>query len=282
MALDYFVDEAGDTTLFGRFGKELVGTDAVSRFFMVARLEVGDASALEEDLSALRAELVADPLLKGVPSMQAVAGKTALFFHAKDDVPEVRHAVFKLLLRHELRLSAVVKEKKHLLSEVRSRMAADPTYRYRADGYEVYDDLIARLFGWFGEFGVQRQITFAVRGNKQRTAALKAVLDNIDESFKEDFGFEPHGHTTVRSGYPHASAGLQACDYLLWALQRFYERDEERYLQAMWPKFVRILDLDAPAPKTKGKPVHGGVEFNEKHPLTLASRAGVWKKDREI
>ena len=44
--------------------------------------------------------------------------------------------------------------------------------------------------------------------------------------------------------YPHASAGLQACEYLLWALQRFDERDEEGYLQAMWLKLVRILDLD--------------------------------------
>lgn len=86
----------------------------------------------------------------------------------------------------------------------------------------------------------------------------------------------------MHSSYPSASAGLQACDYLLWALQRFYERQEERYLHAMWPKFVRVLDLDAPAPKTKGKPVHGGVEFNEKHPLTLESRAGVWNMDREI
>ena len=50
------------------------------------------------------------------------------------------------------------------------------------------------------------------------------VLDNIDDGFKGDFGFAPHGHTTVHSSYPSASAGLQACDYLLWALQRFYER----------------------------------------------------------
>ncbi len=67
-------------------------------------------------------------------------------------------------------------------------------------------------------------------------------------------------------------------------LQRFYGRNEERYLHALWPKFVRVLDLDAPAPKTKGKQgaQSGGVEFNEKHPLTLKSRAGAWNKDREI
>lgn len=278
----YFVDEAGDTTLFGRFGKVLADTDAVSRFFMVARLEVDDIGALQADMDALRTEFLADPLLKSVPSMQVAAGKTALFFHAKDDVAEVRHGVFKLLLRHELRFSAVVKEKKHLLAEVQQRQAIDPKHRYKADGHDIYDDLIARLFGRFGEFGAQRHITFAVRGSKPRTAILKTVLDNIDEGFKGDFGFAPHGHTVVHSSYPSASAALQACDYLLWALQRFYERNEERYLHAMWPKFVRVLDLDAPAPKTKGKPMQGGVEFNEKHPLTLESRAGVWNKDREI
>ena len=119
----YFVDEAGDTTLFGRHGKVLVGTDAASRFFIVGRLEVDDAPALEADIAALRAELLADPLLQAVPPMKAGAGKTALFFHAKDDVPEVRHAVFKLLLRPELRLSAVVKEKHHLLADVRGHEA---------------------------------------------------------------------------------------------------------------------------------------------------------------
>lgn len=280
--IHYFVDEAGDTTLFGRYGKVLVGTEAVSRFFIVGRLEVDDLAALEADVAVLRAQLVADPFLRAVSSMKPDAGKTALFFHAKDDVPEVRHAVFKLLLQHELRFSAVVKEKHHLLADVRGHEAANPKYRYKADGHEIYDDLIARLFGRFGEFGVERTVTFAVRGSKPRTSALKMVMDTIDKGFEGDFGFAPHGHTAVHSSYPAKSAGLQACDYLLWALQRFYERNEERFLHAMWPKFVRVLDLDAPAPKTKGKPVYGGVEFNEKHPLTLESRAGVWNKDREI
>lgn len=273
-AIHYFVDEAGDTTLFGRHGKVMVGTEMVSRFFMVARLEVPDVEALAADIAALRAQLLSDPLLNSVPSMQVAAGKTALFFHAKDDVPEVRHAVFKLLMQHELRISVVVKDKQALLAEVRQREAANPKYRYRADGHNIYDDLIGRLFNRFGTFGVTRHVTFAVRGNKARTEALKNVLDQIDARFANDFGFMPHGHTTIHSSYPSLTAGLQACDYLLWALQRFYERHEERYLHAMWPKFARVFDLDAPVPKTKGKPIHAGVEFNEKHPLSLKSRAG--------
>jgi len=275
----YFVDEAGDTTLFGRYGKVLAGTEGASHFFIVGRLEVLDLPALGADLDALRAELLADPLLNTVPSMQAVAGKTALFFHAKDDVPEVRHAVFRLLLRHELRFSAVVKDKQVLLQEVLERNAEGSGQRYKANGHELYDSLCAQLFGRLGEFGMQREVTFAVRGNKPRTAALKAVLDEIDSGFHADFGFAPHGATTVHSAFPSASAGLQACDYLLWALQRFYERGEDRYLAAMRPHFTRVLDLDVPqaGPEKRGAGT-GIVEFNEKHPLTLLSRAGVGKK----
>ena len=98
----HFVDEAGEATSFGRYGKRLAGTDAVSRFSIVGRLEVADRAALEADLSALRAELLADPRLNTALSMLPAAGKTAVFFHARDDVPEVRHAVFRPLLRHEL------------------------------------------------------------------------------------------------------------------------------------------------------------------------------------
>lgn len=281
-SVNYFVDEAGDTTLFGRHGKVMVGTEMVSRFFMVARLEVPDVEALAADIASLRAELLSDPLLNSVPSMQVAAGKTALFFHAKDDVPEVRHAVFKLLMQHDLRISVVVKDKQALLAEVRQREAVNPAYCYKADGHEIYDDLIGQLFKHFGRFGAARYVTFAVRGNKPRTESLKTVLDQVDAGFADDFGFAPHGHTTVHSSYPSLTAGLQACDYLLWALQRFYERNEERYLHAMWPKFARVFDLDMPAPKTRGKPVQLGVEFNEKHPLSLKSRAGIGNKDREI
>ena len=273
-----FVDEAGDTTLFGRHGKVLVGTDQTSRFFMVGRLEAADMAALDADLAVLRAELLADPLINTVPSMQPGAGKTALFFHAKDDIPEVRRAVFGLLRQHDLRFSAVVKDKQVLLAEVQARNAGEPTYRYNANGHEVYDGLIAHLFGRFGAFGAEREVLFAVRGNKERTSALRTVLQTIDDGFEADFGFAPHGQTTVQSGFPNASAGLQACDYLLWALQRFYERGEERYLRAMWPQFARVVDLDVPIAKPRKRgPTHEAVEFHEKHPLTLASRAGVGK-----
>lgn len=280
--LHYFVDEAGDTTLFSRHGKEGLGADGVSRFFIVGRLEVDDAPALEADLDGLRAELLADPLLNSVPSMQPERQKTALFFHAKDDVPEVRLQVFRVLRQHGVRFSAVVKDKAVLLESVRARQAGDSGYRYRADGHELYDSMMRSLFGRVGRFGHHRHITFAVRGNKPRTHLLTNVLTEVEQEFERQFGLAPHTGTTVHSGFPWDHAGLQACDYFLWALQRFYERGEDRFLAAMWPQFVEVIDLDLPAPKQRGKPRGNTVIFNEEHPLTVESRAGVGIGYREI
>ncbi len=280
--LHLFVDEAGDTTLFGRHGKVLIGEEGASRFFIVGRLEVDHTRKLTEDLDRLRAELLADPLLQSVPSMDPKRGKTARFFHAKDDLPEVRLQVFRLLRQHGVRFSAVVKDKAELLTHVRACQASKKGYRYKSDGHELYDEMMRSLFSHVGRYGLARHVTFAVRGSKPRTHILAAALAEVEDAFERDFGMVRHTATTLESTFPWKSAGLQACDYFLWALQRFYERGEERFLTAMWPQFIEVIDLDLHAPKVRGKPRRAGVTFNEKHPLNLESRAGVGNGDREI
>ena len=86
----YFVDEGGDSTLFSRTGKVLVGTEGCSRFFILGLLEVLDPAALKIRFDTLRAQLMGDSYFKGVPSILPNARKTALAFHAKDGLSEVR------------------------------------------------------------------------------------------------------------------------------------------------------------------------------------------------
>jgi len=92
-AIHYFVDESGDPTLFDSRGRTLVGRPGCSRFFILGLLEVKDSTGLSKRLSELRAMLLSDPYFKGVPSMQRETNKTAVAFHAKDDLPEVRRKV---------------------------------------------------------------------------------------------------------------------------------------------------------------------------------------------
>ncbi|MCX6036580.1 MAG: hypothetical protein NTW99_01550, partial [Chloroflexi bacterium] len=60
-------------------------------------------------------------------------------------------------------------------------------------------------------------------------------------------------------------ASLQAADYFLWALQRFYERREDRFLDFIWPAVRLVHDLDDTRQNAYG------VYYTQKKPLTLAA-----------
>ena len=98
---------------------------------MLGLLHLPDPEALGAELVALRAQLLADPYFRHVPSMQAQARKTALAFHAKDDVAEVRREVFRVLLRHDMKFFAVVRDMRAVLAYVQERNRRDDAYRYR-------------------------------------------------------------------------------------------------------------------------------------------------------
>ena len=51
---DFFVDEAGDLTLFDRKGRVLLGTDGVSNHFMVGVAHILDVEMAHDRLESLR------------------------------------------------------------------------------------------------------------------------------------------------------------------------------------------------------------------------------------
>jgi len=68
----------------------------------------------------------------------------------------------------------------------------------------------------------------------------------------------------VIPAYPHESPGLQVADYCLWALQRLFEKEEDRYVQMLWPKVALIHDVDDTCQNRYG------CYYNKRKPLTLA------------
>jgi hypothetical protein len=214
----YFVDEAGDPTLFSAKGAIRIGIEGCSEYFILGLLDVANPHELVQDLSALRARLLADPYFSGVPSMQTSARKTALGFHAKDDVAEARREVFNCLLRHELRFHAVVREKRKVLAYVRQRNERESSYRYNPN--ELYDLTVSRLFRDKLHKADGYSIAFAKRGTSDRTAALMAALRLAQRRFYQKYGIESRAEIGIRAQASTDSAGLQAADYFLWALQR--------------------------------------------------------------
>jgi len=259
----YCVDEAGDGVLFDSHGRVLVGTEGCSRFFVLGLLDVGDEAALNGDLASLRARLLADPYFKKVPSLRPEQKKTALIFHAKDDIPEVRREVFELLLRHNLRFFAVVRNKLRVLEYVRQRNDRDKAYHYHPN--ELYDALVRRLFKNMLHKDDEYHICFARRGGSDRTEALRVALEAAQHHFSRQWGVGHSSAISIENSTLRDYPALQAVDYCLWALQRLYERREERYVEFLWPLFHLVHDVD------DTRQARYGVYYTQKKPLTLAA-----------
>jgi hypothetical protein len=257
----YFVDEAGDSTLFDRRGKVIVGTPGCSRFFMLGLLEVSDPELMKAALEGLRSKLLSDVYFKDVPPMQREARKTAVAFHAKDDLPEIRREVFALLKDSpSLRFFAVVTDKMRVLEYVRQRNIRNSSYHYHPN--EVYDYLVRRLFRDRLHKADICNIYFAKRGKADRTESLVKAVEGARERFYEKWGIVSNVAVRIFVGKPEQYAGLQAVDYFLWALQRLYERGEDRYLVYLWDAVKLIHDIDDTRRHKYGE------YYNKNNPLT--------------
>jgi hypothetical protein len=258
----YFVDEAGDSVLFDRRGQVNVGRPGCSKFFILGLADVEEPDALTRELEALRAELLVDPYFAGVPSFQPESKKTAIAFHAKDDVAEVRREVFRMLLAQRVRFCAVVKDKLATVEYVWSHNDVDPGYRYQEN--ELYDLLVRRLFKQKLHKADAYEVSFARRGASSRSAALRRALEVAQERARSQWGVEKKPAVSVRAGTLAGCGGLQAIDYFLWALQRLYERGEDRYIRLLWPLCDVVHDVDDARTRY-------GTYYTRKRPLSAAA-----------
>ncbi|MBU0510184.1 MAG: DUF3800 domain-containing protein, partial [Chloroflexi bacterium] len=261
---NYFVDEAGDGTLFSRRGRVIIGKPGCSRFFILGLLDIPNPERLSQDFENLRAKLLTDPYFDGVPSMQPEVKKTAHLFHAKNDLPEIRREVFTLLRSfNDLRCFAIVADKRRVLQYVQQRNQRSPSYRYNSN--ELYDYLTRRLFKDRLHKDSGYNIYFAKRGQSDRTAALYTALEMARKNFEKTWGISSDAPINTTISTPLRNSGLQAIDYFLWALQRLYERGEDRYVKYLWPAFRLVHDID------DNRVDRYGVYYTQKKPLTSAT-----------
>jgi len=265
----YFIDETGDGTLFNSHGRVIVGQEGCSRFFGLGLLTVGDPASMSQELEQLRSRLLADPYFQGVPSFDPSRRKTAIAFHAKDDLPEVRREVFSLLRnRDDLEFFAVIRDKFQVVNYAQDRNKYDPNYRYHPN--ELYDYMVRRLTKNLLHKHDEYHLCFAQRGNKDRSQALLEALQTARGRFEKQWNIQSKSLINVASRSPEKQAGLQAVDYYLWALQRLFVRGEERYWNYVWPTCKLVIDIDDKREKDYG------AYYSQKKPLNKAALDGLY------
>ena len=256
----YFVDEAGDTTLFNKKWEIIVGNPGVSKFFMLGVALVSDPQDAKVKLEKLRNSLLQDPYFKGVPSMSPAAKKTALFFHACDDLQEVRREVLKILMTLDIRVQVIIRRKIVLANSAKS---AYENFGNKQTPNAIYDDMVKRLFKNLLHKADINNIVFARRGKSDRLEALTSAIEHAKRNFEKTYQISNNSHVTLRPAHPHEFIGLQIIDYYLWALQRMYERHEDRFFQLLAPQYRLIMDID----NKENNPY--GEWYSDSNPLIL-------------
>ncbi len=225
----YFVDESGDPTFYDAHGNLIVGQEGCSPILILGFVETSNPRALRPALAELHVQLAADEYLKGIDSM----AKTNVAFHAKDDAPEVRQAVFKLL--HELDFKAQFIVARKIERVFRTS--------FHAREGEFYDYLVSRLFQNALHRYSHNHIYFSRRGTRVRQAPLEQAIYQGIARFEGKWNKKVSTEITIAPQTAVGEPCLQIVDYMNWAVQRAFVRGEMRYYRFVEEKVSLLVDL---------------------------------------
>ncbi|MCK6691268.1 MAG: hypothetical protein L6Q97_04110 [Thermoanaerobaculia bacterium] len=90
-----FLDEAGDTTFYSKEKVPIVGENGVSLCFILGMVKFKEPlEPIRRRIVELQNEVVNDPYFKEIPSINKKVREGGFYFHATDDIPEVRKIFF--------------------------------------------------------------------------------------------------------------------------------------------------------------------------------------------
>lgn len=225
----FFVDEAGDPTFYNKYGRFIVGEEGCSKILLLGLIRTEEPDSLRKAILSLKDEILQDPYLSQIPSME----KTRIAFHAKDDCSEVREKVFKTIVTLDFKAEFVVARKKE---EIFKR-------RHQRKENIFYDDIFAKLFENKLHRTKQNIIYYAVRGNKDRQSPIAEAIQKAIGTFERKWNIRISSEVITYPQSPLGEPCLQVIDYMNWAVQRAFLKNEERYYKFVEDKISYLVDI---------------------------------------
>lgn len=225
----FFVDEAGDATFYDRYGRYIVGKEGCSKILLLGFIKTSNPEPLRKAILQLHEEIKNDQYLKSIPSLK----KSSLTFHAKDDSPEVREKVYKLIVGLDFKSEFIVARK------------IENIFKVKHNGKEnlFYDDLTIKLFQNKLHLSERTHIYFAVRGSKTRQVPLEEAILTAKNSFENKHNIKVETSVDIIPQSPYGEPCLQIIDYMNWALQRAIVKGEDRYYKFVESKVKFVCDI---------------------------------------
>ena len=225
----FFVDESGDTTFYNRKGEWIVGKEnGSSSILLMGFIRTTELEFLRRKLIQLKNEVLNDSYLKDIPSMK----KTKISFHAKDDCPEVRYKVFKLLKDLPFSCNIIVARKTEKVFQ-----------KFNGNTQELYDSLITHLFKNILQLSNNNYIYIATRGSRKRQAPLEEAIHNSLLYTEAKLNHNIESTQKILPQTPSGELCLQIIDYCNWAIHRAFVHNDMRYYNFLKEKYGLIVDL---------------------------------------
>ncbi len=224
----FFVDESGDPIFFNKRGESLVDKGYASPLLLLGFIKTKNPKSLRKAILNLHQEVINDSYLQDIPSMK----KTKIAFHAKDDCPEVREKVFKLLKQLDFKSEFVVARKRLDIF----------TKRHKRNEDVFYNEIVSRLF----ERKLHQDnnvIYFAKRGNKAKQHHLESAIQTALLNFESKYNKKVETNTKVLVQVASDEPCLQIVDYMNWIIQRAFIKKEMRYFNYLSDKVSFICDI---------------------------------------
>jgi hypothetical protein len=225
----FFVDESGDPTFYDRKGNLIVGQPGCSPILILGLIETQDPAPIRTAVLELQQEVVHDPYLQDFPSI----AKTAVAFHAKDDVPEIRYRFFTLLRSLDFKAQFVVARK------------LERVFRNSFEAKEAafYDHLVSLLFQNLLHRYDHNLIYFSKRGSRSRQRPLSTAIRRGIDRFERKRGTRVQTTFDVQAQTPKGEPCLSVIDYMNWAVYRAFTTGEMRYYRTVEDKVGLLVDL---------------------------------------
>lgn len=255
-----FLDEAGDTTFYGKGKIPILGKEGVSLSFTLGMARFREPlPELRERIVSLQKEIETSPLFKSMESVKKRVQKGGFYFHAKDDSNDLKKVFFDFILSTDCTFQAVV-----------ARKSVERFKKNHNDNeIEFYADLLSHLLK--DKLNYPKLIlNVAERQNSTSNKNLERAIQKASDRHKKK---HPAKQIIPNIGYSvhkfQDEPLLCIADYLCWVIQRVFERGEIRFYEYMLPKISLVLDLYDTDIYSSWKNY-----YDSKNPLTYKNKIG--------
>lgn len=223
-----YVDESGSADVFSNAGEDLPAAGKTPNYLVIAALRCPDPNVVA------RAVRSCVTWANQRPGRARRQGRITSLHAVKDD-DSIRDHVCQALVALPIKATAIVMDKRLL----------DPKLRWRNDRTAFYNQLASYLLEDSLHLHTTTRIIFS-RKNHETEAHLRALAAELDRrwlAYGPPLGIATPGQVTANQRVAARNPGLQAVDYVAWAVFRAFERGDMTYYRALQPILGHVWDL---------------------------------------